>query len=1008
MAKTFAELFKQQQENKAALKTTYLKGGTFSDIIDVVQTPWYGMAGALSGEGVKAGIQQRMSMSEVTGVRGIPGFALDVLTDPTSYIGIGGLTKLGLKATTKGIAKKTLGAAAKTGERALLTLDIPFIKGGIPLLPQRVSKTVLGGATKAAQPLRRALGQGGTTALRMLSAAPTGSSIDAIEKLAKAESGALDFLKNVSASERAGFAKMFSEVRDINKQFIRLEKEGLLTPEDARKIADRLTVDESILLKDKYDIKLSSVEAENIFKQSEDINTRLQTVYEKYGGAKLEGKKAPLLLADETKEFFEPSMSVGAKTSRKYGKAGTKFAEHIRFESADDVLVGTSEKLGFEQYDKYIKKFTQEKGTLQGKLKGLLKKEKTLNAKIGKKAFMSGEQRRSLLKASGAKNVDEMSNNKVEELLQGGKVTKKSKKLRALFKEGGVREGIVKGQVRQLKSELKGVRETITKEKDRLRKLLERDTKLEKKAFELGASPDQIFVGEGPSGPRLYKRTAATGTSINKAAQRELIKTGKPLEQLGLKARQAYKQRAATKFVDEFTTNAEKFGGVKIVDGEIPEGMARSTLPELKGLAFPESVQKIMDSTYEKFSTMESVNEFLKKLDAVQNVWKKTATFWNPAFHFRNGVSNQWQLFLGDALNPVDALAAGKMMFKNRRTLEAEIKAGGKLSKDAKIWKMFTDDFGLGGTGWVGGDIEQQLTKLKINPIDKLGGKVGEAVEDSAKLTMFLNRLRKGYIPEEAALDVRKFLFDYGDLSDIERQYFKRALPFYTWTRNNIPLQVSMLIQKPGKFSMIDKIKRGVESSQEDKPMDAKYLPEWMKEAYPVYFGKDGKGLQRFFQAEGFIPAVDLNKIGRMHETVMDLLSPLIKTPLELAANYDFFYERQIKEFEGQKGEVFRQEVPKTVEKLAKSFRPLTEMERIFAPKREFGESPAVRSRIYTYLFGKMRAYDVEKSKDTYEYLNALEIRKITQAINSAKKRGNKNAEKRLKELLKETKSQKS
>jgi hypothetical protein len=52
-----------------------------------------------------------------------------------------------------------------------------------------------------------------------------------------------------------------------------------------------------------------------------------------------------------------------------------------------------------------------------------------------------------------------------------------------------------------------------------------------------------------------------------------------------------------------------------------------------------------------------------------------------------------------------------------------------------------------------------------------------------------------------ASLYVKGSQFDYADLSDFERDVLKMIVPFYTWSRNNIPLQARAIISEPGKIA---------------------------------------------------------------------------------------------------------------------------------------------------------------------------------------------------------------
>jgi hypothetical protein len=56
----------------------------------------------------------------------------------------------------------------------------------------------------------------------------------------------------------------------------------------------------------------------------------------------------------------------------------------------------------------------------------------------------------------------------------------------------------------------------------------------------------------------------------------------------------------------------------------------------------------------------------------------------------------------------------------------------------------------------------------------------------------------RGY---RASLWVKATQFDYADLSAFERDVLKALIPFYTWSRYNIPMQIRLMLHEPGKVA---------------------------------------------------------------------------------------------------------------------------------------------------------------------------------------------------------------
>lgn len=84
---------------------------------------------------------------------------------------------------------------------------------------------------------------------------------------------------------------------------------------------------------------------------------------------------------------------------------------------------------------------------------------------------------------------------------------------------------------------------------------------------------------------------------------------------------------------------------------------------------------------------------------------------------------------------------------------------------------------------------------------------MAESSEDYLRFAAFLKGAREMGLeaPESgvrgyaASLWVKATQFDYSDLNDFERGALKMVVPFYTWTRYNVPLQLRAIIHEPGK-----------------------------------------------------------------------------------------------------------------------------------------------------------------------------------------------------------------
>ena len=380
----------------------------------------------------------------------------------------------------------------------------------------------------------------------------------------------------------------------------------------------------------------------------------------------------------------------------------------------------------------------------------------------------------------------------------------------------------------------------------------------------------------------------------------------------------------------------EFFKNVSVVGSKVAkDNYVTVKAPELAGKYFDPEIAKHVDKTYDLMTKPEEVDTFFRNYDKIQNAWKTTATYWNAAFHTRNAISNVWQNTLAGVNNPKDYARATKMQWNLR-------KGADNLSPNDKILYNEYKEQGLQKVGHLSGDIDQSIESQIMSAMDmakkgkvigvvnKASGQVGDMVESNAKIAHFIAKRRDGLSAYDAGQSVKKYLFDYGDLTHVERKGLKRVIPFYTFTRKNIPLQLEALIKTPARQTKLIKLKNNVEVyAGDDKTSEL--LPEYLKQAAPVYVGKkDGK--VRYIKLEGFLPTADLNKLSLSEgaQELLSMITPLIKAPAEQAANYNFFFGKEITRHKGIKNgftgtgerDYLWWRIPGRLEHLGRLFRP--------------------------------------------------------------------------------------
>ena len=187
-----------------------------------------------------------------------------------------------------------------------------------------------------------------------------------------------------------------------------------------------------------------------------------------------------------------------------------------------------------------------------------------------------------------------------------------------------------------------------------------------------------------------------------------------------------------------------------------------------------------------------------------------------------------------------------------------------------------------------------------------------------------------------ASQKVKESLFDYRDVSKFERNVLKRTMPFYTWTRKNIPAQLKHLVLNPERAEKLHLAKEQFEHETGDLTY-SDYGKFW-GDRVPIFLGKEKQGVVQAFTALNVVPMADLQRMFRPGHLLTEMVTPLIKEPLEQIFNYDTFRKKPIVEVSNaDMKDYLGIALPTRLWKLAQIIVPLTEINRL-NPANVFGE----------------------------------------------------------------------
>ena len=301
-----------------------------------------------------------------------------------------------------------------------------------------------------------------------------------------------------------------------------------------------------------------------------------------------------------------------------------------------------------------------------------------------------------------------------------------------------------------------------------------------------------------------------------------------------------------------------------------------------------------------KMQQAELQPKLLTLYDKFLKIWKAANTLVAPSFHVQNSASNAFQSFLSigsDALNPKSIKLAKNILSTNDPYQTVKISGKKytyqKLNRLAKKYGVIDENFAAYDFGkdkptrWELGQRNADLQKLsdvkwKDSPIwDSVlqtSTVIGSNIESIQRMNLWIGRLKKGDDFEEATRKVDQFLFDYSDLTDFEQNIMKRVIPFYTFMRKNIPMELEAMLNTPSIFRNIN---YGIDEIQN---MDENTVPEnkrneWRQDYIEIPYSRN---LTDTSENIGINPQFPYQQLDRLDvDKLIGSTSPLIKMPLE-------------------------------------------------------------------------------------------------------------------------------
>lgn len=407
-------------------------------------------------------------------------------------------------------------------------------------------------------------------------------------------------------------------------------------------------------------------------------------------------------------------------------------------------------------------------------------------------------------------------------------------------------------------------------------------------------------------------------------------------EKFLFKFQQAVEQATREKAL--FEELGERFGQ------KVPGGGFNNKIkghPYLDGYYFPPDIAKQIPRVVKDWSipAWSPKSPLVQHYDRIMSMWKSGVTIYRPSHHIRNYAGD---IYLGwmDGVNTarpymlaakvqrtmkdayVDLMNVDKLVEVGLRSRNYATPAPGAVLFRNKSGVPFTAEQ-IGAVAHQKGLLEHTRTlediidlgdsgRKSILNVKPFGGKVqkfargaSELTSHNARLAHFIDKVAKSKgknldeIFEQASRRARKWHPTGLDLTDFEKKYMRRIIPFYSWIRKSVPLLLEGLVMNPGKVIVPSKFYEGVQQAEgmdtpgRDNPFPVDQMfPQWIRAQGlgPVSMPEGVLGPFSNQMPPGYVMAgVGLNPLADLmaqfedpQKTVLSSLSPVAQIPMEV------------------------------------------------------------------------------------------------------------------------------
>lgn len=213
-------------------------------------------------------------------------------------------------------------------------------------------------------------------------------------------------------------------------------------------------------------------------------------------------------------------------------------------------------------------------------------------------------------------------------------------------------------------------------------------------------------------------------------------------------------------------------------------------------------------------------------------------------------------------------------------------KPSGQFKGAQSVWKEYLSPAGVQGVGGA----------EDVNRLVKTGRAVGAEIEDTIRTGHYLAKRLQGLSPVEAAQQVAKYHINYSRATPFERGVMRRIYPWYSFSAGNLPPLLEDLATNPGRITAATRLVGGVRDP-------GQFVPSYIGEGASIPIPGAPDGQQRYISSFGLgiedeaiktIGSLLKGDVRRTLQQGIGQANPLVKLPFEQAFGTQLFSGRKL------------------------------------------------------------------------------------------------------------------